>query len=159
MIVIGYQGIGKSTLSKQSDKYIDLESGNFWVDDENGSGKKRDTDWYKAYCNIAIHLSQQGYIVMTSSHKEVRDYLKNTDEIVVTCVPSLDLKSQWIHRLQSRYEESGLDKDLKALKNAENCYEENITDIINSGYPCICLTNMDYVLSEYINQSESLLNS
>jgi len=32
MIVIGYQGIGKSTLSKTNDKYIDLESGNFFVD-------------------------------------------------------------------------------------------------------------------------------
>lgn len=30
MIIIGYQGIGKSTLAHEDNKYIDLESGNFW---------------------------------------------------------------------------------------------------------------------------------
>lgn len=34
MIIIGYQGIGKSTLAKNSLKYIDLESGNFWINGE-----------------------------------------------------------------------------------------------------------------------------
>ena len=32
MIVIGYQGIGKSSLAGRDHKYVDLESGNFWVD-------------------------------------------------------------------------------------------------------------------------------
>ena len=45
LIVIGYQGIGKSSIGG---KYncIDLESSNFYIDD------KRDNDWYKIYCNI-----------------------------------------------------------------------------------------------------------
>ena len=76
MIIIGYQGIGKSTLAKNSLKYIDLESGNFWINGE------RDEQWYKPYCNIANHLSAQGYTVFTSSHKEVREELKNSNEIV-----------------------------------------------------------------------------
>ena len=66
MIVIGYQGIGKSTLANKDLRFIDLESGNFWVD-----GKRAD-DWYKPYCQIAEHLSRQGYIVFTSSHEVVR---------------------------------------------------------------------------------------
>lgn len=37
MIVIGYQGIGKSTLANKDLRFIDLESGNFWVD-----GKRAD---------------------------------------------------------------------------------------------------------------------
>ena len=53
MIVIGYQGIGKSTLAGRDHKFIDLESGNFWVD-----GKRAD-DWYKPYCQIAEHLSKK----------------------------------------------------------------------------------------------------
>ena len=56
MIAIGYQGIGKSTLcNKGSGRYIDLESGNFWVDG------KRDDNWASIYANIAEHLSKQGY--------------------------------------------------------------------------------------------------
>ena len=43
MIVIGYQGIGKSTYSNKDITCIDLESGNFWVD-----GVRLD-DWYKVY--------------------------------------------------------------------------------------------------------------
>ena len=69
MIVIGYQGIGKSSLAGKNN-CIDLESGNFWVD-----GKRSD-DWYKIYCNIALHLHRQGFTVFTSSHQVVRDYFK-----------------------------------------------------------------------------------
>ena len=43
MIVIGYQGIGKSTYSNKDITCIDLESGNLWVD-----GVRLD-DWYKVY--------------------------------------------------------------------------------------------------------------
>ena len=64
MIVIGYQGIGKSTISHASKgNFIDLESGNFWVDG------KRDPEWFKPYCQIALHLHKQGYVVFTSSHE------------------------------------------------------------------------------------------
>ena len=31
MILVGYQGIGKSTLAKEKVDIIDLESGNFWI--------------------------------------------------------------------------------------------------------------------------------
>ena len=69
MIVIGYQGIGKSTLAQKQFKYIDLES----------SALRRDGvrwhNWYEPYCLVAEWLSKQGYIVFVSSHKEVRDYL------------------------------------------------------------------------------------
>ena len=41
MIIVGYQGIGKSSISNPDTRCIDLESGNFFVD-----GKRPD-DWYK----------------------------------------------------------------------------------------------------------------
>ena len=59
MIISGYQGIGKSSLAGKNN-CIDLESGNFWVD-----GKRAD-DWYKQYCQIANHLTEQGYRVFFS---------------------------------------------------------------------------------------------
>ena len=117
MIVIGYQGIGKSTLAGRNNRFIDLESGNFWVD-----GKRAD-DWYKPYCQIAEHLSQQGYIVFTSSHEVVRKQLENSGETIVVVYPSIKLKDEWIAKLEKRYEESGLEKDYKALMNAKDRYE------------------------------------
>lgn len=88
MIIIGYQGIGKSTLSSICLKYIDLESSVFWID-----GKRHD-DWYIAYTQIAENLSRQGYVVFVSSHEVVRNALKNSKEKVICCVPAPYLKDQ-----------------------------------------------------------------
>lgn len=141
MIVIGYQGIGKSTLAGRDHKFIDLESGNFWVD-----GKRAD-DWYKPYCQIAEHLSQQGYIVFTSSHEVVRNQLINSKEVVVVVFPSLNLKNLWIDKLENRYRETGLEKDYKALMNAKDRYDENIQELANSKFNFkVALVKPDYDL-------------
>lgn len=122
MIIVGYQGIGKSTLSKECVKCIDLESSNFWVNGE------RAENWAEIYANIAVDLSNQGYTVFVSSHKEVRDALKYRDD-VFAIVPSMKLKDEWIKKLRNRYEASGKTKDYKAWKNAEDRYCDNIREI------------------------------
>lgn len=148
MIIIGYQGIGKSTLAKDSWKYIDLESGNFWINGE------RDEQWYKPYCNIANHLSAQGYTVFTSSHKEVREELKNSSEVVKIAFPALELKTDWLIRLTNRYNESMLEKDYKALMNASLHYEDNINDLMNEPFDKIVINNIDYNLRELIEKND-----
>ena len=127
MIVVGYPGIGKSTLAGRDYKYIDLESENFWVDGE------RMEDWYKPYCKIAEHLSEQGYIVFVSSHEVVRQYLvENSRELVVLVYPSIELKDAWIDKLEKRYIKSRLEKDYKALMNTKYSYVENIQELQES---------------------------
>ena len=126
MIIIGYPGIGKSTLAGKDNKFIDLESKDFWVN------KERAENWYIPYCQVAEHLSKQGYIVFTSSHQSVRDWFKcHGTQITVTCFPSLDLKDKWIEKLEKRYNESHLEKDYKALLNAKDRYEQNILELKN----------------------------
>lgn len=147
MFIIGYQGIGKSTLAKDSWEYIDLESGNFWINGE------RDEQWYKPYCNIVNHLSAQGYTVFTSSHKEVREELKNSSEVVKIAFPSLELKTDWLIRLTNRYNESMLEKDYKALMNASLHYEDNIKDLMNEPFDKIIINNIDYNLRELIEEN------
>ena len=152
MIIIGYQGVGKSTLSANSLKYIDLESGCFWAD-----GTRPD-DWYKYYCQIAEHLSNQGYIVFVSSHDVVRKWFINTSAVlninkVIVAYPSLALKDAWIKKLQTRYECSKLDKDYKAWMNAVDRYEENIKEISDDGDKLsgkLELTSIDYDLESEI---------
>lgn len=142
MIYIGYQGIGKSSVSGNNNN-IDLESGNFWVNGE------RIEDWYKIYCNIAEHLSNQGYNVFMSSHKIVREELnKRNIKFSVIC-PILDLKEEWIDRLQCRYDKTKLEKDYKALMNAKTMYEENIKDLLSE--KCVVkITNINYDLCDLI---------
>ena len=141
MIVIGYQGIGKSSLAGRDNKFIDLESSNFWVD-----GKRAD-DWYKPYCQIAEHLSQQGYIVFTSSHEVVRKQLVGSTEPVVIVYPSETLKDEWIGKLWLRYQRTGLDKDYKAYANAKDRFTENVRELAECDIPYkIALTKIDYDL-------------
>lgn len=146
MIVIGYQGIGKSTLcNKGSGRYIDLESGNFWVDG------KRDDNWASIYANIAEHLSKQGYVVFTSSHKVVREALKDSDEDVYIIHPALSLKGAWITKLHDRYTITGLDKDYKAWRNAEEMFDQNIQDLMDDPIPSIPIKSIHYSLDKMID--------
>lgn len=142
MIIIGYQGIGKSTLARSASNTIDLESGCFW------NGDYRPDDWYVYYCQVAIDLSAQGNTVFTSSHQVVRDYLASLpkNELIAVCYPSLELKDEWIEKLRIRYERTGLAKDEKAWMNASLCYESNIKDLMASPFDKIELDNMYYHL-------------
>lgn len=148
MIIIGYQGIGKSSLAGR-DKYIDLESGNFWVDG------KRDPEWYKPYCQIALHLHQQGFRVFTSSHEVVREYLKKIAGAelgsIYVCFPAPELKDAWIAKLQERYDRTHLDKDFKALANAKDRYIANIHELAYSGFNIIQINDMGYTLDTLID--------
>jgi len=149
MIIIGYQGIGKSSSISSDNKFIDLESGNFWFNGEDGN-LTRHNNWYIPYCNIAEHLSQQGYTVFVSSHKEVRNQLKKSKELVVACYPDISLKNQWIKRLRERYEKTGLEKDWKAFVNADERFEENIKEIEEDCRFKIKIDSMNYSLSSLI---------
>lgn len=144
MIIIGYQGIGKSTLTKKNNGYIDLESGNFWW---NG---QRPHNWYIYYCQIAEDLSRQGYIVFVSSHKEVREFLKKSKEKVIVVFPSILIKDKWVKKLKDRYEESKKEKDFKAWKNAEDRYKENIDELMRSEFYFIEINDLNYDLKEMI---------
>ena len=147
MIYVGYQGIGKSSIAGK-DNCIDLESGNFWVDDI------RNDNWYKEYCNIAEHLSNQGYKVFMSSHKIVREELNNRGIDFIVICPSLTLKDHWVKRLQERFDRTRSTKDFKALKNAEEMYEENIKDL-TSEKNTIVITTIDYDLLDKINGEDN----
>jgi len=157
MIIVGYQGIGKSSLARGGSGFIDLESGNFWVDG------RRDEHWAQVYANMAIHLSQQGYTVFTSSHAVVRECLRNhpdiywdctprVPELLAVCYPALELKEPWIQKLEERYNRTHLDKDYKAWRNAAEMYDENIKDLMSEKSPVIHIKidNMNYCLRDLL---------
>lgn len=147
-IISGYQGIGKSTLANVDSGYIDLESGNFFVDG------KRAEDWYIPYCQIATHLAEQGYRVFVSSHAVVREHLASMPKSVdlYVCFPSYSLRRQWEAKLEARYNASQKDKDFRAWKNAEDRYAENIKELHEAaGFIPIVIHDMSYDLGRLLD--------
>lgn len=150
MIIIGYQGIGKSTLCKTYEKslrYIDLESG--LMRDPMNDNKRWD-NWAEIYCNIALSLSDQGYMVFVSSHKAVQDILAESKDEVIAIYPSKRVKDEWIKKLLERYKKTGLRKDEIAWLDAKTNFDAEIDILENSSFAKSSICDMDYDLKEII---------
>lgn len=128
MIIIGFPGIGKSSVTRayegdtNTTGYIDLESSNF-IKDEN---------WVKEYCDLAIDLEFQGYNVFVSSHKKVREYLAERQGIfpdIVEVFPAIYLYNEWMSRLLYRYSTNPSDKNYRAYKYMENNFHTAIEEM------------------------------
>lgn len=144
MIIIGYPGIGKSTLAGKDHKYIDLESSNFKIDGEQSE------DWYKIYCKVAEDLSKQGYIVFVSCHSAVREALRGSEEIVAAAFPTVK-KVEWVTKLRDRYEETNSYKDRMAYERARDHFYDDIADLCGRDIPYkIWLNDMGYDLEAEI---------
>ena len=130
---------------------IDLESSNFFIDE---TKRKRARNWSKVYANVAMNLSKQGFIVFTSSHLDVRRELakRSEDYPMVIITPSLEIKDQWIKKLEDRYNETKLDKDYRAYMNAKFQYEENVNDLLSTegNFTIIAINNIDYDLEQLV---------
>jgi hypothetical protein len=133
LIVLGYQGIGKSSASNAEHGIIDFESSLF----KDNTNCKND-DWYIIYTKQAIALSEQGYVPLLSSHKEVRtalhDYAKQEFNRVVTIAPHPSLYHKWIDRLERRYNEDPTSKNYIAYINAKDHMQEDVVDMASEPY-------------------------
>lgn len=128
MIIIGFPGIGKSSVTRAYDGdtnttgYIDLESSNFVKDD----------NWVKEYCDLAIDLDLQGYNVFVSSHKAVREYLTERQNIfqdIIEVFPLKELRTEWMNRLESRYMKRKTDKNERALSYMRQNFDDAVDEM------------------------------
>lgn len=91
MIICGYAGVGKSYLAHNFPNVIDLESTPF------------EKDWDR-YFKCAKHYSSQGFLVLVSCHKEIREKVLSlpfADRITVfPCIKDREL-------YEKRYKERG----------------------------------------------------
>ena len=153
MIIIGYQGIGKSTFCKNygtSLRYLELESG-LMKDPMNGN--KRWDNWAEIYCNIALSLSGQDYMVFVSSHKAVQDILENSKDDVIAIYPSKTIKDEWIKKLLERYKKTGLKKDELAWLDAKANYDSEIDILESSPFTKATIYSMNYDLKNVIEHA------
>lgn len=152
-VVVGYQGIGKSTLAYTYSNVVDLESSNFYLCGSRIPG------WEDIYARLAIHIAAQGKVVCVSSHKAVRDALR--DNIagwavdLYICYPDISIKNKWTTMLLERYQNSLLDKDYRAYVNAYDAYESSISDLASESsiFKKIVITSMDYDLSDIFKKN------
>ena len=146
MIYVGYPCIGKSSIAGQ-DNFIDLESSLF----NDGSD-----NWEKKYVNVAIELASQGYDVFVSSHKQVRETLKEMSVLFVCIFPDLKLENEWFNRTAQRYKLNPIKKNLDALQRVTVCYREDISDLLKEKNIMVIRTLDDYELKTFCRDTDNL---
>ena len=147
MIIIGYPGVGKTSLAGRYNLYIDLESSN-WNSPDN---IKLDM-WWWSYGKVAEDLSRQGYRVFVSCHPSVQKYFEESNEYVMVLYPSLELKEEWIKRVADRYERDRSMKNLAALNNVDLYYDKQIKALDDSSFENkLVLKDMNYTLDNEID--------
>lgn len=161
MIIIGYPGVGKTTMmencgnicrEKGYKSVIDLDSSLFGISTD-PFRREKNPYWAEVYCQVAEALSDQGHIVFVSSHGEVQEWLRKcTGRVCVVC-PDIDLKQEWLERLRQRYLTSADDekkKNLAAYERACECYENDIEALKSNGFELLEITEMYYSLEDLI---------
>lgn len=113
-IICGFAGIGKSHLAKHSVGVVDLESTPF------------QKDW-DTYTRVADHMATNGYIVLMSCHKELRDKLKEKNIDYWVAIPRKENKEDYLKRYLNRGStkefiemmESNFDKFIDEIESEE----------------------------------------
>jgi len=108
MIILGYPGIGKTTLALSQKDIIDLNYTPFKSDSEYDA-------WETLYCQVAMSLAKSDKTVFVSCHDEVQSELntepyKKIRKYII--VPHISLKESWLKRITSPYyKRYGVDED------------------------------------------------
>ena len=147
-IISAFPGIGKTTLATENPNVIDLESSNYkWLDidtnlsieERKGTSKTLNPNFPENYVQDIIDLSREGYTVLISSHKEVRDELHKRNIQFTIVLPSLDMKQEMIDRYIKRGNQENFVTMLK------NNYETFINDLMTDPSPKIILNKGQYL--------------
>lgn len=110
-IISAFPGIGKTTLVQTNKNYVDLESSDYkWIDidktlsieERKGTAKTINPYFPENYIKKIIELTDTGFNVLISSHKEVREALQAQGIEYTIILPSLDMKEEMISRYLSR---------------------------------------------------------
>lgn len=132
MVICGFPGIGKTFTVQNwiysNIKIYDSDSSNFsWID-KNDHSKGRNPDFPANYIEYIKSIDNENSVVLTSSHKEVRDALKAAGIGYYVVYPNLESfgKDFYLDRIRGR--ENGINSDSFVSLIAENC-EDWIRDI------------------------------
>ena len=152
MIIAGYPGIGKTTLSKYFPNMIDLDSDKF-------RKNATSSDWYIYYVNAAlnIRMHNKNDIIFISTHKDVISYLakQKGPTLVGSIYPSLELEDAWCEKLYDRIlpENRNLDNGkYRTYLHVKENYKNDIEYFKKSWILGMEITSMDYDLDNIVNE-------
>lgn len=120
MIICGFPGTGKSTMARFS-RWVDLESTPF----------SRRGQWL-LYAEVAKHMSDNGYTVMVSTHKEMLDALEQIEARYTVVIPHRTDYETYVERYNSR------GNTFKFISKITSKWDEWISNII--GTPSVLKT-------------------
>ena len=143
MVIIGYPGVGKSTVSKGNYEFIDYDSSRY----------TKEPGWEEKYVKDILNYSKMGYIVFVSSHKRVQELLRlSKEEEIIVVYPSLQLREFWIDKLEERYKKTEDAGDYRALKRCVSNYCEDILEMRALPFKKIEITEKDYDLESLLRK-------
>lgn len=138
MVLLGYPGIGKTTLAKKG-LIVDLDSSCFFGE----------SNWVKKYCALIKEFNEGGTNVFASCHKKVREELTKSEIDYIVIIPSMALRDQWVGKLAKRYFASEEDADFRAWHRATIDFEADIEDLMEEDKKLV-IEAMDYDLEEML---------
>lgn len=132
-------------LYKENDiKLTDSDSSIFsWIDVD--GKKERNPDFPNNYIEHIKKKVEEGYTVLTSTHKSVIDSMIENDIDFVIVMPDKKLKADYI----KRYENRGSDK--KFIDLMETSWDTFIKDLSDCNAARIVLHSSDQYLSDVVN--------
>ena len=147
-IISAFPGIGKTTLVQINKNYIDLESSDYkWLDidktlpieERKGTAKTMNPNFPSNYIKKINELTNMGFNVLISSHKEVRKSLQAQGIKYTIVLPSLDMKEEMINRYLSRGNQENFVNLLKTN------YEKFVEDLMMDPNEKIVLKHGQYL--------------
>ena len=138
IIISGYQGVGKSTLAKETheEKFgrkitsIELESSNY---------DKTNKEWYKEYVKDILSIKDVD-IIFISSHQSVRDELNKQRVSFYFVLPYAKNKHEWTEMLAKRVQSSignadEREKNIRALMSHILSYDAILAELKETHKP------------------------
>lgn len=133
------------------DKILDSDSSLFsWIYDENGNKTNvRNPDFPNNYIqHIKEHLETED-IIFVSSHKVVRDALKENNIHYILIYPDKELKLEWIYRLKHRGNDDAFIDFI--IENWDNFIDEMEAESFPDKYVLKPWTNYNAITSTVMN--------
>lgn len=115
MIICGFPGTGKTEMARKQPI-----RGSCWVDLESTPFEKN----WQLYANVAKHMSENGYNVMTSTHEELLKTFEKMRVKYTVVIPPINDKPNYL----KRYLRRGDDKEFIDL--IDKNWEKWITSIL-----------------------------
>lgn len=144
MIVSAYYTLGKTTIANKSLLYLDLDSIAFkWV-------RKGNKNWIKTYCDLALYLEKQGYIVLVSVNPKIHKYLKQKANKYCIIIYDDKLRDDVVTKAEKR---GTSQRTLNFIKNKFYVTNNKIKAIAKkNNISLITINDMNYDLESIINK-------